>query len=370
MYQLASDQVKDWNQYLLEFSEAHILQTLQWSEAKKQNGWSPMFFWSGSSRHNLGALVMVLRRQISFLGMKFTVLYAPKGPTLDWTDQAVVTQTLDFLQALSRKHKAVFIKIDPDVLLGTGFPGSEEEQPDPNGLALQQELNKRGWHFSQDQIQYRNTVLVDLRQSEEELLAAMKQKTRYNIRLAVKKGVTIRQGKESELPALYKMYAQTAVRDGFVVRHEEYYLNTWHAFLDADMAKILVAEVEGQPVAALILFHFNGTCRYMYGMSTEQYRELMPNHLLQWEAIRLSKQLGCHTYDMWGAPDVFNESDAMWGVYRFKQGFNGVTARHLGAWDFSPRPLLYKAYTQTLPKLLDIMRRRGKFENQKQVQHD
>jgi lipid II:glycine glycyltransferase (peptidoglycan interpeptide bridge formation enzyme) len=133
MYQLASDQVKDWNQYLLEFPEAHILQTLQWAEAKKQNGWGPMFFWSGSSRHNLGALVMVLRRQISFLGMKFTVLYAPKGPTLDWTDQAVVTQMLDFLQALSRKQKAIFIKIDPDVLLGTGFPGSEEEQPDPNG---------------------------------------------------------------------------------------------------------------------------------------------------------------------------------------------------------------------------------------------
>lgn len=178
---------------------------------------------------------------------------------------------------------------------------------------------------------------MDLRQSEEELLAAMKQKTRYNIRLAVKKGVTIRQGKESELPALYKMYAQTAVRDGFVVRHEEYYLNTWHAFLDADMAKILVAEVEGQPVAALILFHFNGTCRYMYGMSTEQYRELMPNHLLQWEAIRLSKQLGCHTYDMWGAPDVFNESDAMWGL-PLQTGFQWRHCPSPGCLGFQPPP--------------------------------
>ena len=370
MYQLASDQIQDWNQYLTEFPDAHILQTLQWAESKKQNGWEPLFFWSGTSRHNLDALVMVLRRQISFIGMKFTVLYAPKGPSLDWGNQQAVSQALDFLQALSRKQKAIFIKIDPDVLLGTGIPGSEEEQPNQNGLAIQQELKKRGWQFSQDQIQYRNTVLINLRQSEEELLAAMKQKTRYNIRLAAKKGVTIRQGNVEKLPELYNMYAQTAVRDGFVIRHEDYYLNTWRAFLDAGMAKILVAEVEEQPISALILFHFNGTCRYMYGMSTEQFRDLMPNHLLQWEAIRLSKQLGCHTYDMWGAPDVFDESDSMWGVFRFKQGFNGITARHLGAWDYSPRPLLYKAYTQTLPKLLDVMRKRGKMENQKQAQHD
>ena len=370
MFQLASDQIKDWDQILTEFPYAHMLQTLQWAEAKKQNGWSPMFFWSGSWRHDLDALAMVLRKQVNFLGMKFTVLYVPKGPTLDWSNTAVVAQTLDFLQALSRKQKAIFLKIDPDVLLGTSIPGSAEEQPNENGLALQKELKKRGWQFSQDQIQYRNTVLVDLRQSEDELLAAMKQKTRYNIRLGSRKGVTVRQGKATELSALYNMYAQTAVRDDFVVRHEEYYINTWRAFLDADMAKILVAEMEGQPIAALILFCFNGTSRYMYGMSTEQYRELMPNYLLQWEAIRLSKQLGCHTYDMWGAPDIFDESDSMWGVYRFKQGFNGITARHLGAWDYSPHPLLYKAYTQTLPKLLDIMRQRGKSENQKQVQND
>jgi len=129
----------------------------------------------------------------------------------------------------------------------------------------------------------------------------------------------VRQGKVAELPVLYKMYAETAVRDGFVIRHEEYYLNTWRRFIEADMAKILIAEVENQPVAALILFHFNGTARYMFGMSTENDRELMPNYLLQWEAMRLAKRLGCHTYDMWGAPEVFDESDSLWGVFRSKK---------------------------------------------------
>jgi lipid II:glycine glycyltransferase (peptidoglycan interpeptide bridge formation enzyme) len=81
----------------------------------------------------------------------------------------------------------------------------------------------------------------------------------------------------------------------------------------------------------------------MFGMSTENYRELMPNYLLQWEAMRLAKQLGCHTYDMWGAPEVFDESDSMWGVFRFKQGFNGVTTRTLGAWDYTTDPVFIAA---------------------------
>ena len=140
--------------------------------------------------------------------------------------------------------------------------------------------------------------------------------------------------------------------------------------MEADMAKILIAEVENEPIAALILFHFNGMARYMDGMSTERYRELMPNYLLQWEAMRLSKELGCHTYDMWGAPDVFDESDSMWGVFRFKQGFNGATTRYLGAWDFTTRPLLYFAYTRLLPRILNIMRRRGKADNRKQLGMD
>ncbi len=105
----------------------------------------------------------------------------------------------------------------------------------------------------------------------------------------------------------------------------------------------------------------------MFGMSLELARELMPNYLLQWEAIRMSKALGCCAYDMWGAPDVFDESDSLWGVYRFKEGFNGLTLRHLGAWDYPSRPTLYRLYTRALPKLLNLMRARGKAQNRKKV---
>ena len=367
MIRLEADQISEWDQLLLQFPDAHILQTSQWAEAKRQNGWTPMYYREGTNQLATEGLALILRRQIAFAGLKFSVLYAPKGPVVDWDDPSSASRMLDALQDICRQEKAIFIKIDPDVLLGTGIPGTQDEIPAPRGLALQKELKQRGWQYSQDQIQFRNSVLLDLKNSEDDLLAAMKQKTRYNIRLAARKGVQVRQGEITELPMLYKMYAGTAVRDGFVIRHENYYLKTWRDFIEANMAKILIAEFESQPIAALILFHFNGTARYMFGMSTETSRDLMPNYLLQWEAMRLARQLGCHTYDMWGAPEVFDESDSMWGVFRFKEGFNGTTTRTLGAWDFTTRQWLYRRYTETLPKLLNLLRRRGLRANKRSL---
>jgi lipid II:glycine glycyltransferase (peptidoglycan interpeptide bridge formation enzyme) len=95
-------------------------------------------------------------------------------------------------------------------------------------------------------------------------------------------------------------------------------------------------------------------------MSRSEHRQKMPNHLLQWEAMQRARAAGCRVYDLWGAPQVFDQSDPLWGVYRFKDGFGGQVVRCLGAWDRPVRPLLYRLYTQALPRLLAMMRRRGK----------
>ncbi|MEN6579221.1 MAG: peptidoglycan bridge formation glycyltransferase FemA/FemB family protein [Anaerolineaceae bacterium] len=358
-----------WNDLIQKLPSPHILQTWEWGQSKIKNGWTPAHYIWEDDQGALLAAALILSRKISvgLPGLFLKVLYCPKGPSLDWTDQALVPRIMDDLQNFARDQKAVFIKMDPDVPLGWGVPGSNTNQDSPEGLAFQADLKNRGWRFSEDQIQFRNTVLIDLTPSEDQLLSAMKQKTRYNIHLAQRKGVRVRLGQEADLGMLYQMYATTAVRDGFVIRHEEYYTSLWRDFLRAGLAHILISEVAGQPVAGLILFHFAGISRYMFGMSLETQRELMPNYLLQWEAIRTSKALGCHTYDLWGAPDVFDQSDTMWGVYRFKEGFNGLTTRHLGAWDYTTRPGLYHSYTQTLPKILALMRTRGKAENRKRT---
>jgi lipid II:glycine glycyltransferase (peptidoglycan interpeptide bridge formation enzyme) len=120
---------------------------------------------------------------------------------------------------------------------------------------------------------------------------------------------------------------------------------------------VLLAELGGEPIAGLILFHFGQTAWYMYGASSNQHRNLMPNYLLQWEAMRLAKQMGYTKYDMWGVPDRFDESDRMWGVFRFKTGFGGDIVRGIGAFDFVPSRWLYWVYRVAMPYVLDLMRR-------------
>ena len=163
------------------------------------------------------------------------------------------------------------------------------------------------------------------------------------------------------------MYAETSFRDGFVIRPEEYYRTVWQTFMDRGLATPLIAEIEGEPLAGLMMFHFAGRAWYLYGMSREIHRESMPNYLLQWEAMNLAASLGCKTYDLWGAPDIFDESDSMWGVFRFKEGMGGEVIRTIGAWDYPVQPWLYSAYTRLLPRFLDILRRRGRAQTKREV---
>ena len=126
------------------------------------------------------------------------------------------------------------------------------------------------------------------------------------------------------------------------------------------MAEPLVAEVEGEAVAGLVIFRFAGRAWYMFGMSREIHREKMPNYLLQWEAMIRAKEFGCTEYDLWGAPDEFSEDDELWGVYRFKRGLGGEVIRYIGAWDLPLNKFMYQSYTQFMPRLLSLMRSRGR----------
>jgi lipid II:glycine glycyltransferase (peptidoglycan interpeptide bridge formation enzyme) len=362
-------------------ASAHIFQTKLWAENKAQTGWEPnCLVWfpeaghyamsksqPGQGQPSAAALVLHRRIRVAGLSARLGVCYVPKGPLLDWSNAALRQKVLSDLAAYARTQGAIFIKIDPDVPISTGYPAQDDYQPDPHWDQIRRELVQHGWHASKEQIQFKNTIVIDLAPTEDELLARMKQKTRYNIRLAERKGVLIRTGTLDDLPLLYQMYAETSVRDGFVIRSKSYYQSTWRAFIEAEKAEALIAEVEGQAVAAVIVFRFAGKAWYIYGMSREAHREKMPNHLLQWEAIRRAKAAGCSTYDLWGAPDELVENDPLWGVYRFKEGLGGKVLCTMGAWDLPTRPLFFKLYTETIPHLLETMRRRGKEKTLQEV---
>ncbi len=281
---------------------------------------------------------------------------------MDWTNDSLRERVLDDLQSFAKKQGAIFLKIDPDVVLGRGVPLSVDEVTEKGGQAVRSDLRRRGWVESSDQIQFKNTVMVDLSASEEDILMRMKQKTRYNVRLAEKKGVTVRVGKPEDLGMLYRMYAETSVRDNFVIRDQEYYMTVWKTFMQSSEPSVipLIAEVNGDPIAGLFLFMFAGRAYYVYGMSREKHREKMPTYLLQWAAMKHAKTRGCLTYDLWGAPDLFDESDSLWGVYRFKEGLGGDVVRTLGAYDFAPNKFWYSMYSDVMPRVLNFMKARGK----------
>ena len=348
---------QQWNDTLRQFPQAHILQTWEWGQFKQATtGWQPtrLLFRANESAAPV-ALAAILTRRMGPLA----VMYVPKGPILDYTNHGLAAEVLAYLEQFARRQRAIWLKIDPDVVAGTGVPGEPDDEVNPHGRSWTDLLNNRGWRYSADQVQFRNTIKIDLTAGEDALLAAMSQNTRRKVRAGEKHGLTVRAATLDDLPTLYALYQITGQRDDFLIRPPAYYEKAWSEFMQAGLAHALIAEdADGTPLAHVILFHFGRICWYFYGASSNEQREKMPNYLLQWEAMRWAKAQGYAVYDLWGAPDDFTEADRMWGVYQFKRGFRGTVTRHIGAWDYAPSSLLYRAYVQAWPRLLALLRRR------------
>jgi lipid II:glycine glycyltransferase (peptidoglycan interpeptide bridge formation enzyme) len=350
----------DWNRRLAVLPAAHILQSWEWGEFKRRTtGWTPERCAYIGPDGALLAAASILTRRIGPL----RVMYVSKGPVFHAVDTATVGPVLDHLQRLARQRRAIWLKIDPDIIAATGLPegaSGHDDHPDtpvPTGQAVIDLLRAHGWRFSPDQVQFRNTLTLDLTRSETDLLADMNQSTRRKLRQAEKAGVAVRStGREADLRTLYELYTVTGRRQGFAIRPWDYYRDLWTTMLGAGRALVLLAEAEGQILAGLILFHFGRTVWYFYGMSSNEQRDRQPAYALQWAAIRWAKAQGFQVYDWWGAPNDFSESDPMWGVYRFKEGFGGRIVRHIGAWDDAPFPPLYWLYAQAVPRIIGWLR--------------
>jgi lipid II:glycine glycyltransferase (peptidoglycan interpeptide bridge formation enzyme) len=242
------------------------------------------------------------------------------------------------IDSVCKKHHAIFCKLEPDTWDTENWS-----------------LNTDHWSLSPHNIQPPRTITLDILGSEDDILARMKQKTRYNVRLAEKKGVTVRAW--DDLDGFHQMMQVTGGRDGFGVHSLEYYRRAYALFHPTGMAELLVAEYEGQPLAALMAFARGRRAWYVYGASNDQERNRMPTYLLQWEAIRWAKSHGCTGYDLWGVPDedeakleaeFESRHDGLWGVYRFKRGFGGKLKRAAQALDRVYNLLLYKLYLRFL----------------------
>ncbi len=352
-------QRSSWNTVIKRLPGSSILQTWEWGQVKSAYGWDPSYLMWTDDSGSVKAAALVLIKTLPVPGVK--TAYVPQGPLLNWGDKALYKQVVKDLAHFAWTQGTFSIKIDPEVILSKNEKCDLENISYLNAQEIIGFLTELGFKYSPQQIQFKNTAWLELDRTEEDLLSAMKQKTRYNIRLAGRKGVTIREGTAEDSDLLYDMYLETSQRDGFIIRPRPYYQSVWRTFMTAGMAVPLIAEVNGEAVAGLILFHFGDHSWYLYGMSRSIHREKMPNYLLQWEAIRLSKKFGCQRYDLWGAPETFDESDSMWGVYRFKKGLGAVPIQRIGAYDLPVRKNTYKIFIEIIPRVQSVLRkiRRG-----------
>lgn len=315
----------EWEKFISRHPSAHILQTRAWGELKSGFGWQV----ERIVRGDCGAQVLFRK-----LPLGLSLAYIPKGPVGCQPGWESMWQEVD---EICRRYNSVLLIVEPD-LWTTGDPA--EGVATPSGF----EPGLQG-------IQPPRTIVVDLAGSEEDILARMKQKTRYNIRLAQKHGVVVSQN--SDLAGFHHLMTETGERNQFGVHSQEYYQRAYTLFAPLDQCVILMAEYAGAPVAALMVFAFGERAWYFYGASSDQYREHMPTYLLQWEAMRWARQRGCLEYDLWGVPDAdeaalednfLQRSDGLWGVYRFKRGFGGVLRRSSGPWQRVYNKPLYCLY--------------------------
>jgi peptidoglycan pentaglycine glycine transferase (the first glycine) len=345
-----------WQNTLAALDNQQLLQTWTWGDFKSRHGWCPWRLrWHQNGR--VVAACQVLQRQERRFGVSTSLLYTARGPVLDWQNQALWAAVTADLQRFSHEKRVLMLKMDAGLTIATGVPGDPEQPYQPLLAATENcaHLQQHGWRYSTHQIQFPNTVLLDLQKTQDLLLQQFKQKTRYNIRLAAKKGVTVRTGDANDFETCYQLYAETAQRDRFLIRQPAYYQDAWQALWQAGLCQPFLAEVAGQTVAAIIVTLTGKTATYMYGMSTDgPHRALMPNYLLQWEAICWAQQRGCLGYDFWGAPTHFSETDPLWGVWRFKAGFCGEVVHTLGAWDYPTQKLSYWVYQTVLPNLKNV----------------
>jgi lipid II:glycine glycyltransferase (peptidoglycan interpeptide bridge formation enzyme) len=337
---------------------ASFLQSGFWGDFKAEYGWKPLRFMIEVEPTGQRAQLLLLVR---FLPAGFCFAYVPHGPEIDLPEADRVACLAELSRALRPflPRRCLFVRFDPPWYAVEPADGTEGEGAAIDAAARSRDVEgsrpviSRPLRRAAADIQPPDTVLVDLRPSEDALLAAMKPKWRYNIRLAEKKGVIVEAAGIDALSEFYELYRATSQRDKIALHPEEYYRRLFSLSAERrscgeagasertpDM-RLWIARHEGQALAAIITLFRGERAVYLYGASSDEKRNLMPTYALQWAAMRAAKAAGCLQYDLFGIPPTDDPAHPMAGLYRFKTGFGGKIAHRAGSWDY---PLSVLAY--------------------------
>ncbi len=325
-----------YNAFVQQAEGGHFLQSYEWGEVKAD--WEAVRFVVEDNKE-IKAAFLLLKRKIPLIN-KF-IYYSPRGPILDYNDKSVFDFLIAEVKKLAVKEKAVFWKIDPDMTI--------------DSTAFLKYLQQKGFNkvnVGEDfaGVQPRFAFRLSLSNKKEDILQNMHKKTRYNIRLATKKGVSIKIAtSKKELEDFYNILLVTAKRDKFMVRSYSYFSDIWDIFVKKGYAKLFLAYCHDKLIAGGISFIFAQKVWYIYGASSNEYRNLMPNYALQWEMIQWASNEKCRFYDFGGVSGDLNPDNPLYGLYKFKKGFNPDFLEFTGEYDLVFNPAHYFLWTKGLP---------------------
>ncbi len=361
--QIFSEQRKEWNSFAAQEPFFAITQSWEWGEFKEKLGWRVIRL-AIKEQDKLLAGAQMLIKSIP-TGMA-SIAYIPRGPVGNWQNKSMMSVLLTKLVQVAQQHRAIFLRIEPAHL---------------NTATLHQFLYGQNFQPNSYTNQPRATIILDLTQDLDDILGQMRRSTRYNIRYASRKGVTINTGNQEDIPAFYDLMQATGRRAHFSPRIYTYYQQEWDIFSACDRAKLFLASYQDQLLGARMIFRFGNQAADIHAGSITNYSKLRPNYLLVWEAIKWAKAQGCTTYDLWGIPDEVgqavyegkelpkeNRNDNLWGVYEFKRGFGKNVVYYTGAYDYVLLKPLYwlvanrffeNGILDTIATRLDLLRKPG-----------
>ncbi len=300
----------------------HPLQSWQWGEFRQKTGRKVIRLGLFDNQKLKAGYQLTVH---SLPKIPYNIIYFPKGPMPDKT-------MIKALSKLGQEEKAILVKLEPNVLV------NEKNSQ----LKVWQNLNLQPG----EPLFTKHTFHLDLTKSEDELLKAMKSKTRYNLRLSQRHGVEVVEDNSQEAFEIYlKLMAETTKRQSFYAHDPSYHRKMWQALKPTGMVHLLVARYKKKPLATWMLFSFNKVLYYPYGWSTREHREVMASYAMMWQAIKFGKEQDCQLFDLWGTPGQNpNPKDPWFGFHRFKIGFGAQLVESVGTYDLVINPQLYPFY--------------------------
>lgn len=330
MYELITKEtLAEYEAFIAGHPKGHFAQSSLWGKQKSAWIWRAVAV-RGKDGKIKGSMAFLIRKMPLFGA---SMLYACRGPVCDLTDRETFAQLLEGAKALAKQYHGYVIKVDPDV------PCQNTEFADMmKSFGFQ--IMQTGKNFEGIQPKFVFRLNVEGK-TEEELMASFTQKHRYNIRLAGRKGVEVRLCGQEMVPDFTRIMVETGVRDNFVTRNEAYFSKMLENL--GEHARLYMAFYEGQPIAGTLAIWFGDKVWYLYGASSNAHRNLMPNYLLQWNMIQWAVEKGCRVYDFRGISGDLSEDNPLYGLYKFKKGFNGDFTEFVGEMDLILNKFMYTA---------------------------